>query len=82
MLKLNFQLKFFSDSKAAIAISCNPVFHDRTKHFKIDLHFLREKISKGVIKPVKIQSNDQVADIFTKGVGIVQHKVFFVKSLG
>ena len=34
--------KIFVDNQAAIAISHNPVFHGKTKHFNIKLFFLRE----------------------------------------
>ena len=30
------------DSQAAISIANNPVFHEKTKHFKLKLYFLRE----------------------------------------
>jgi DNA repair protein RadC len=30
------------DNQAAIAIAKNPVFHGKTKHFKLKLYFLRE----------------------------------------
>ena len=32
----------FSDNKTAIAIVKNPMLHDRTKHFKIKFHAIRQ----------------------------------------
>ncbi|GJW76340.1 ribonuclease H-like domain-containing protein [Tanacetum coccineum] len=38
------------DSNSAIKIAANLVFHERTKHLEIDLHFVREKVLKGLLK--------------------------------
>ncbi|GJR59853.1 putative RNA-directed DNA polymerase [Tanacetum coccineum] len=32
------------DNSSAIQISANPILHERSKHFEIDLYFLREKV--------------------------------------
>ncbi|GJU34759.1 putative RNA-directed DNA polymerase [Tanacetum coccineum] len=63
------------DNNSAIQISANPVLHERSKHFEIDLYFLREKIADGLIKPRKVKSEDNIADLFTKGLTISDHNL-------
>ncbi|GJU40235.1 uncharacterized mitochondrial protein-like protein [Tanacetum coccineum] len=36
------KIPMYCDSKAAIAISCNPVQHSRTKHINVRYHFIKE----------------------------------------
>nr|GFB36661.1 copia protein [Tanacetum cinerariifolium] len=45
------KIPMYCDSKAAIAISCNPVQHSRTKHIDVRYHFIKEKVEKGIVEP-------------------------------
>ncbi|GKD90056.1 ribonuclease H-like domain-containing protein [Tanacetum coccineum] len=58
------------DNSYAIQLVANPVFHEKSKHFEIDVHFVREKVAAGVNKTVKVHTDLQVADIFIKCLGI------------
>nr|GEX96557.1 ribonuclease H-like domain-containing protein [Tanacetum cinerariifolium] len=66
-------VNLYSDSSSAIQIAANPVFHERTKHFEVDVYFIREKVQDVVINTIKVASADQTADLFTKGHGTAQH---------
>ncbi|GJR80733.1 multidrug resistance-associated protein 5 [Tanacetum coccineum] len=57
----------YCDSSSAFSIDGNPVFHEKTKHFEIELHLVREKVSSSVVKVLKVSLANNVADIFTKG---------------
>ena len=61
-------MKVFCDNKVAIVISHNPVLHDRTKHVKVDKHFIKEKLENGLIIMPYIPTSKQVADILTNGL--------------
>jgi len=56
----------YCDNTSAINLSKNPVNHSRTKHIDIRHHFLRDNIEKGNISLEYVQTDNQLADIFTK----------------
>jgi hypothetical protein len=62
------QIKVYVDNKSAIALANNPVFHKRSKHIDIKYHWLREKVAEGVVTLVYVKTEEQLADIFTKGL--------------
>jgi hypothetical protein len=65
-LKQQNDTEVFVDNQAAIVIFHNPVFHGKTKHFKIKFFFLREVQKEGEVSLIYCRSEDQLADIFTK----------------
>nr|GFA62757.1 copia protein [Tanacetum cinerariifolium] len=69
------------DSKSAIAISCNPVQHSRTKHIAVHYHFIKEHVEKGTIKLYFVKTDYQLADIFTKALPIDRFN-YLVRRLG
>ncbi|XP_048491166.1 uncharacterized mitochondrial protein AtMg00810-like [Beta vulgaris subsp. vulgaris] len=62
-------IKLACDNQSAIRLAENPVFHARTKHVEVHYHFVREKVLRGEIELEQVNTEDQVADIFTKGLG-------------
>jgi hypothetical protein len=54
------------DSSSAICLAQNPVFHGRAKHRKVRHHFLRDHVEKGDIEMRYIETERQLAHIFTK----------------
>jgi hypothetical protein len=56
------------DNNAAINLSEDPSLHDRVKHIDIKHHFLRERVQSNEISLSYINTNDNIADIFTKAL--------------
>ncbi|GKA15178.1 ribonuclease H-like domain-containing protein [Tanacetum coccineum] len=65
-VRISLLVPIHCDNSSAIQIAANSVFHEKTKHFEIELFLLREKVSAGVVKTVKVKYADNVADVFTK----------------
>ncbi|GJU38039.1 hypothetical protein Tco_1186393 [Tanacetum coccineum] len=62
------KIPMYCDSKATIAISCNPVQHSRTKHIDVRYHFIKEHVGKGIVELFFLGTEYHLADLFTKAL--------------
>ncbi|GJS24442.1 retrovirus-related pol polyprotein from transposon TNT 1-94 [Tanacetum coccineum] len=60
------KIPLYCDSQSAIAISCNPVQHSRTKHIHTRYHFIKEQVERGIIELYFVRTEYQLADMFMK----------------
>ena len=60
------QVPLYCDNESAIKIANNPVQHSKTKHIEIRHHFLRDHVVKEDIDIIHVNTEEQLADIFTK----------------
>jgi len=64
-LKLS-KIPLLCDNTSAINLTKNPVQHSRTKHTEIRHHFIRDHIMNGDCKIQFVDSENQLANLFTK----------------
>lgn len=74
-------ISMFCDTKSAIQIATNPVFHECTKYIDIDCRFIHENVQLGLVKLLHISTTKQQDDILTKGLGVAQY-TYLVSKLG
>ena len=60
------------DNQAAISMTKNAQYHGRAKHIDIKYHFIREHVANATVKLEYCNSEEMIADIFTKGLSVVQ----------
>jgi hypothetical protein len=72
----DYQVRIFCDNLSSIRLAENPVFHARTKHIEVHYHYIRENVLEGKIEMVPTKMDDQITDIFTKGLNKVKFEKF------
>lgn len=75
------KVPMYCDSKSAIAISCNPVQHSRTKHIDVRYHFIKEQVEKGIVELYFVGTDYQLADLFTKALS-KERFAYLVRQIG
>ncbi|GJU57746.1 retrovirus-related pol polyprotein from transposon TNT 1-94 [Tanacetum coccineum] len=75
------KIPMYCDNKSVIALCCNNVQHSRSKHIDIRFHFIKEHVENGVIELYFVNTEYQLADIFTKALGRERIE-FLINKLG
>jgi hypothetical protein len=65
-------VKLRVDSKSALALVKNPVFHERSKHIWVRYHFIRGCLEEGSFKACYINTKDQLMDLLIKPLGRIK----------
>ena len=69
------------DNNVALSIVNNPVKHPKTKHIEIRYHFIRDCNEKKLIQVIKVHTDNQLADLFTKAFNVGRF-TFLITSVG
>ncbi|GKF52882.1 hypothetical protein Tco_0159792, partial [Tanacetum coccineum] len=75
------KIPMYCDNKSAIALCCNNVQHSRSKHIDIRFHFIKEQVENGVVELYFVNTEYQLADIFT--IALCRERIeFLINNLG
>uniref|UniRef100_A0ABD2WR87 Retrovirus-related Pol polyprotein from transposon TNT 1-94 n=1 Tax=Trichogramma kaykai TaxID=54128 RepID=A0ABD2WR87_9HYME len=72
-IKLEKPIKIYEDNVGAIDIAKNGNLTKNSKHIEIHYHFVHESVINKEIEVCKVNTNENVADIFTKALGKEKH---------
>ncbi|GJV67084.1 hypothetical protein Tco_1482593 [Tanacetum coccineum] len=75
------KIPLYCDNKSAIALCCNNIQHLQAKHIYVRYHFIKEQVENGIVELYFVQTEYQLADIFTKPLPRERFN-FLIKKLG
>ena len=68
-------VKVHYNNSNTIYLSRNPAHHDRTKHTDIKWHFIKNALSKDVIKMLKVHTDNNPTNMLKKVIPTTKFKV-------
>ena len=69
----------WSDNLGAQALACNLVYHARTKHIELDVHFIRNLISEHKLEVRYVPTESQTVDVLTKPLSLDRFRLLCSK---
>ncbi|KAH9697122.1 retrovirus-related pol polyprotein from transposon RE2 [Citrus sinensis] len=64
------------DNLSAGDLARNPVFHSRSKHIELDVHYIRDNVLNKELEVRYIPTEEQVADVLTKPLSFSKYSYF------
>ena len=77
LVEIDEPVLIFEDNRGTIALSKNPVSHQRSKHIDIRYHFIRTASHEGKVAIEYCPTSDMVADVMTKPATRFKLEKFF-----
>ncbi|KAF2880534.1 hypothetical protein ILUMI_25647 [Ignelater luminosus] len=71
-IKICKTIKIYEDNSGVVAIAKYGNFTKNSKHIEVHYHFIHENVKSGKIEVVKIDSENNIADLFTKALGNIK----------
>ncbi|XP_032457437.1 uncharacterized protein LOC100116824 isoform X3 [Nasonia vitripennis] len=78
-IKCRKPVNIYEDNTGAINIATYGNFTKNSKHIEVHYHFVHESVNEGKINIVKVDTNENIADIFTKSLSREKHEKFCKK---
>nr|GFB77548.1 retrotransposon protein, putative, unclassified [Tanacetum cinerariifolium] len=72
------KIPMYCDNRSAIALCCNNVQHSWSKHIDIRYQFIKVQVEQGVNELYFVNTEYQLADLFTKALG--QERIEFLTN--
>ena len=64
------------DNQSAGDLARNPIFHSKSKHIELDIHYIRDKVLNKELEVRYIPTKEQVADVLTKPLSFPKFSYF------